>query len=65
MRSKEKICQRPLFADWPPWPQLPAEVRQQVERLLANMCLEVINPNHDPNDQEQSDERSTDKKSSS
>jgi hypothetical protein len=65
MQSKELVIQRPLFGDWPPWRQLPTEVRQQVERLLGNMCLEVVNPNNDSNDQEQSNERSTDKKSAS
>ena len=60
MRSKELVSQRPVFADWPTWQQLPTEVRQQVEHLLANMCLEVIEPINDSNNQEQSDERATD-----
>jgi hypothetical protein len=65
MRSKELVSQRPLFSDWPAWRQLSTEVRQQVEGLLANMCLEVINPNNDFNDEEPSDERSTDTNSAS
>jgi hypothetical protein len=65
MQSKESVSQRPLFDDWPAWQQLPTEVCQQVEHLLANMCLEVVNPNNDSNDQEQSDEQSTDHESAS
>ena len=65
MQSKEIVSQRPLFADWPAWQQLPTEVCQQVEQLLANICLEVVKANNDSNDQEQSDERSTDKESTS
>jgi hypothetical protein len=49
----------------PAWQQLPTEVCQQVEHLLANLCLEVVKANNDSNDQEQSDERSTDKESTS
>ena len=44
MRSKEIVSQRPLFADWPTWQQLPTEVRQRAEHLLANICLEVVKP---------------------
>ena len=61
MQRKDTIAQRPLFAEWPAWHQLPAEVRQRVEQLLVNMCLEVIQPN---NDQEQSDEQPNDKDTS-
>jgi hypothetical protein len=59
------VSQRPLFADWPAWQQLPTDVRQQLEHLLANMCLEVVKTNNDSNDQEQSDEQSLDKESAS
>ena len=62
MQRKESLSQRPLFADWPAWQQVPTEVRQQVEHLLTNMCLEVIQPT---NDQERSDERPSDKDSTS
>ena len=62
MQPKEIVSQRPLFAEWPAWQQLPTEVRQQVEDLLANMCLEIIQPS---NNQEQSDERPGDKDSTS
>ena len=57
MQRKDTVAQRPLFAEWPAWRQLPLEVRQRVEHLLANMCLEVIQPN---NNQEQYDERTSD-----
>ena len=57
MRSKELVSQRPLLSDWPTWQQLPRGVRQQVEHLLTNMCLEVVEPINDSNNQEQSDER--------
>ncbi len=60
MQSKESVFQRPLFADWPAWKQLPTDGRQQVGRLLANMCLEVVSSNKHSHDQEQSDEPSTD-----
>ena len=53
MQRKDTVAQRPLFAEWPAWQQLPAEVRQRVEQLLVTVCLEVIQSN---NDQEQSDE---------
>ena len=62
MQRKEIVCQRPLFAEWPAWQQLPTEVHQQVEDLLANMCLEIIQQG---NNQEQSDERPSDKDSTS
>ena len=62
MQRKESMAQRPLFAEWPAWRQLPAEAHQRVEQLLANMCLEVIQSN---NNQEQSDERSNDQDPSS
>ena len=65
MQPKEIVRQRPLFAEWPAWQQLPTEVRQQVEHLLANMCLELVNPTNGSNDQEQSDERPSDKDSTS
>ena len=58
MQRKTTVAQRPLFAEWPAWGQLPTEVRQQVEHLLANMCLEAIQRH---NDQEQSDGRPCDK----
>ena len=54
MQRKDTVAQRPLFAEWPAWQQLPAEVRQRVEQLLATMCLEMIQPNHD---QEQSNDK--------
>jgi hypothetical protein len=44
MSNKELVRQRPLFADWPTWQQLPTEVRQSVEQLLAQMCLEIVSP---------------------
>ena len=62
MQRKQSLSQRPLFADWPAWQQVSAEARQQVEHLLTNMCLEVIQPT---NDQERSDERPSDKDSTS
>lgn len=62
MQRKDTVAQRPLFTEWPPWQQLPTEVRQRVEQLLVRMCLEVIQCN---NDQEQSHERSNDKDASS
>ena len=52
MQRKDTVAQRPLFAEWPTWQQLPTEVRQRVEQLLVSMCLEVIQSNN----QEQSDE---------
>ena len=54
MERKDTAIQRPLFAEWPAWQQLPAEVRQRVEQLLVSMCLEVNQSNN--NDQEKSDE---------
>jgi len=61
MRSKEKICQRPLFADWPTWHTLPADVREQVEQELVNICLEVVTHSNDTeNTLEQYDEQPTD-----
>ena len=62
MQRQESMAQRPLFAEWPAWRQLPAEARQRVAQLLANMCLEVIQSN---NNQEHFDERAHDKHSSS
>jgi len=62
MQRKESTVQRSLFAEWPTWQQLPIEARHHVERLLANMCLEVIQSN---NNQEPSDARADDKDSSS
>ena len=53
MQRKDTVAQRPLFAEWPPWQQLPAEVRQRVEQTLVSICLKVIQSN---NDQEKSDE---------
>ena len=55
MERKDTAIQRPLFAEWPAWQQLPAEVRQRVEQLLVSMCLEV-NQSTNNNDQEESDE---------
>jgi hypothetical protein len=57
MPRKENVALRPLFAEWPAWQQLPWEVRQQLEHLLTNMCLEIIQPHHH---QESSDERTSD-----
>ena len=54
MERKNTVTQRPLFAESPAWQQLPVEVRQRVEQLLASMCLEVNQSNN--NDQEKSDE---------
>ena len=62
MQPKEIVSQRPLFAEWPAWQQLPTEVHQQAEDLLANMCLEIIQLS---NHQEQYDERPGDKDSTS
>ena len=62
MQRKQPVAQRPLFAEWPAWQQLPAEARHQVEHLLATMCLEVIQLN---NNQEQYDEQTRDKSSAS
>lgn len=53
MERKDTFIQRPLFAEWPAWHQLPAEVRQRVEQTLVSMCLELIQSN---NEQETSDE---------
>jgi hypothetical protein len=58
MKSKKSVRQRPLFADWPQ--ALSTEVQQEVERLLANMYLEVVNPSHEVHVQEPSDELPTD-----
>ena len=63
MQPKEIVSQRPLFAEWPAWQQLPTEVRQQVEDLLANMCVEIIQRSN--NQEEQYDERPGDKDSTS
>jgi hypothetical protein len=61
MRSKEMICQRPLFADWPVWHTLPVDVRQKVEQELVNICLEVVtHPNDTENALERYDEQPTD-----
>ena len=60
MHQKEIVSQRPLFAEWPAWQQLPTEVRQQAEHLLTNMCLEVVKPKNDSNDKEPCDERPID-----
>ncbi len=57
MRRKQNVVQRPLFAQWPAWQQLPRETRQQLEHLLTNMCLEIIQPH---THQESSDERTSD-----
>ena len=65
MQRKEIVSQRPLFTEWPAWQQLPTEVRQQVEHLLANMCLELVNPTNGSNDQEQSHEQPSDKDATS
>jgi hypothetical protein len=62
MQPKEIVSQRPLFAEWPAWQQLPTEVHQQAEDLLANMCLEIIQLS---NNQEQYDEQPGDKDSTS
>jgi hypothetical protein len=62
MQRREIVRQRPLFVQWPAWQQLPTEVHQQAEDLLANMCLEVIQRS---NHQEPSDERPGDKDSAS
>ena len=62
MQRKKIVRQRPLFAQWPAWQQLPTEVHQQAEDLLANVCLEIIQMS---NQQEQSDERPSDKDSTS
>ena len=63
MQPKEIVSQRPLFPEWPAWQQLPTEVRQQVEDLLANMCVEIIQRSN--NQEEQYDERPGDKDSTS
>lgn len=62
MQRKEIVRQRPLFAQWPVWQQLPTDVHRQVEDLLANMCLEIIQRS---NHQEQYDEQPSDKDSTS
>lgn len=56
MKSKEIARQRPLFADWPTWQKQPMEVRQEVEKLLANMYLEIVKPSPEIHEQERSDE---------
>lgn len=53
MQPTDPVAQRPLFVEWPRWQQLPEEVRQRVERLLATVCVEIVQSN---NDQEQSHE---------
>ena len=62
MQRKEPVAQRPLFAEWPAWQQLPEEARHQAEHLLDNMCLEIVQRN---NNQEQYDEQPRDKSSTS
>ena len=62
MPRKKSTAQRSLLVDWPTWHQLPTEVRQHVEHLVASMCLEVIQSH---NSQEPFDARSHDKDSSS
>ena len=52
MKNKEVARQRPLLVDWPAWHQLPTEIRQRAEQLLACMCIEVLNPNCDSNNQD-------------
>jgi len=56
MKNKKSMCQRPLFTDWPTRHELPTEVQQQVETLVANMYLAIVNPTHEVHDQEQSNE---------
>ena len=46
MPRKKSTAQRSLLVDWPTWHQLPTEVRQHVEHLVASMCLEVIQSNN-------------------
>jgi hypothetical protein len=65
MQPKEIVSQRPLFSEWPAWQQLPLEVRQQVEHLLTQMCLEVVNSQNDHHDKEPCDERSIDQEAAS
>ena len=64
MRNKAITHQRPLFTDRPAWHALPTEVCQQVERLLANVCLDVVNSDDETNRtnsrREQDDEPRTD-----
>ena len=64
MSHKKLAGQRPLFADWPAWQTLPAEVRQSVEHLLAQMYLDIVGACDDLNSilstSEQDDERPTD-----
>lgn len=39
--------QRPLFGDWPAWQQLPREVQQEIQKALATIYLEIVNPPHE------------------
>lgn len=56
MQTRNTLAQRPLFAEWPTWRQLPEEVRQRVEHLLVTMCLEAVTLYNDTTDRDQCDE---------
>ena len=56
MDSNDRARQRPLFGDWPAWQGLPTEVQQEIQKTLATMYLEIVNPSHESQDREQGDE---------
>ena len=47
MDSNKGARQRPLFGDWPAWQGLPTEVQQEIQKTLATMVLEIVNPSHE------------------
>lgn len=56
MDSNTRARQRPLFGDWPAWQALPTEVQQEIQKMLATMYLEIVNPSHESPVGEQRDE---------
>ena len=55
MRNQRIARQRTLLHDGPDWQQLSKDVRQTIIRVLADLCLEVVNecvPGETYNDQE-------------
>lgn len=56
MDSNERARQRPLFGDWPAWQELPTEVQQEIQKTLATMYLEIVNPSHESQVEDQRDE---------
>ena len=60
MDSNDAQRQRPLFGDWPAWQGLPTEVQQEIQKTLATMYLEIVNPSHESRMEEQRDEQLAD-----